>query len=188
MKVIALQGSPKKKGNTATVLSFVEEELLSLGHEFESIYLNSKNIKGCLACGKCKEKPDTVGCVQKDDAPEILDKMVAADLVIFASPLYFWGVTAQLKAIIDRTYSFYVNFHQPGHASIVKGQRQALLVTGGGPYDNNAEPVFTAFGRLQNPHMAVNAGEMFIGLCSTPENMDETVKEKAVAFARKISS
>ncbi|SLM31947.1 NADPH-dependent FMN reductase, iron-sulfur flavoprotein [Desulfamplus magnetovallimortis] len=188
MKVVALQGSPRKKGNTAKVLSFVEEELIELGHEVETIYLNNKNIKGCLACGKCKEKPETVGCVQKDDAPEILQKMVDADLVIFASPLYFWGVTAQLKTIIDRTYSFYVNYHMPGHASLVEGKRQALLLTGGGPYENNAEATVTAFGRLQKPHMSVNAGELYIGQCSTPENMDEGVKEKSVAFARKISA
>ena len=188
MKVIALQGSPRKKGNTARVLEWVKEELISSNHEIEIIYLNSKNIHGCLACGKCKDLPDEIGCVQKDDAIEILEKMVKADLVIFASPLYFWGVTAQLKAIIDRTYSLYVNFHQPDHASLVEGQRQALLSTGGGPYENNAEPVFTAFGRLQNPHKAVNAGELFIGKCTTPEDMDDDVKTRAVEFAQKIIS
>lgn len=187
MKIVALQGSPRKKGNTAKVISWVEEELLSLGHEFESIYLNGKNIKGCLACGKCKESRDSIGCIQKDDAPEILEKMVQADLVIFASPLYFWGVTAQLKTIIDRTYSLYVDYHQPGHASLVAGKRQALLVTGGGPFENNAEAAFTAFGRLQKPHMTINAGELFVGPCSTPDAMGDSIKEQAVAFAHKIA-
>ncbi len=188
MKIIALQGSPRKKGNTAKILEWMEKELISLGHEIEIIYLNSKNIHGCLACAKCKDLPNEIGCVQKDDAIEILEKMVKAQLVIFASPLYFWGVTAQLKAIIDRTYSLYVEYHQPGHASLVDGQRQALLSTGGGQYDNNAEPVFTAFNRLQNPHKAVNVGELFIGKCTTPENMDEAVKTQAIEFARKIIS
>jgi multimeric flavodoxin WrbA len=187
MKIIALQGSPRKKGNTARIVEWVEEEVKSNGHEIEKIYLNSKNIHGCLACGKCKETPDEIGCIQKDDGLEILEKIVSADLVIFASPLYFWGVTAQLKAIIDRTYSLYVNYHQPGHASLVKGQRQALISTGGGPFENNAEPVFTAFQRLQNPHMAINAGELFIGGCTTPDNMDDSAKTQAVEFAQKIT-
>lgn len=187
MNIIALQGSPRKKGNTAQLLSWVEGELLSQGHEFEAIHLNTKTVNGCLACARCKETLDAPGCIQKDDAPEILEKMVQADLVIFASPIYFWGVTSQLKSIIDRTYSFYVNYHQPGHASLVKGQRQAMLATGGGPFENNAEPTFTAFGRLQKPHMAVNAGELYIGSCTTPENMDSGIREKAVAFARKIT-
>jgi len=62
-----------------------------------------------------------------------------------------------------------------------------MLATGGGPFENNAEPTFTAFGRLQKPHMAVNAGELYIGSCTTPENMDSGIREKAVAFARKIT-
>lgn len=186
MKIVALQGSPRKKGNTAKVLFWVEEELTALGHDVESIFLNTKNLKGCLACGKCKAKPDTVGCIQKDDIPEILEKMTKAELVIFASPLYFWGMSAQLKTVIDRTYSLYVDYHQPGHASLVDGQRQALLVTGAGPYENNAEATFTAFGRLQSPHKAVNAGELFIGSCSTPDKLDDSIKNEAVAFAHKI--
>jgi multimeric flavodoxin WrbA len=186
MKIITLQGSPRKNGNTAEVLSWVEKELVTLGHDVESIFLNTKTLKGCLACGKCKEKPDTVGCIQNDDISEILGKMTRAELVIFASPLYFWGVSAQLKAVIDRTYSLYVDYHKPGHASLIDGQRQALLVTGAGPYENNAEATFTAFGRMQRPHKAVNAGELFIGSCSTPDKLDDSVKDRAVAFAHKI--
>ena len=186
MKIIALQGSPRKKGNTAKVLSWVEEELVALGHDVESIFLNTKNLKGCLACGKCKEQADAVVCIQKDDIPEILEKMTGAGLVVFASPLYFWGVSAQLKTVIDRTYSLYVDYHQPGHASLVDGQRQALLLTGAGPYENNAEAAVTAFGRLQGPHKAVHAGELFIGSCSTPDKLGDSIKDKAVAFARQI--
>ena len=180
MNILTLQGGARKKGNTATILSWVEDELRSLGHEIQSFTLQDKEIKGCLACGKCKEKTDRVGCIQKDDAVEILDQMVAADLVLFTSPLYFWGLAGPLKSFIDRTYSLYVNFHQPDHDSLVKEQRQALLVTGAGPYDNNAEPVFTAFGRLQSPHMAIHSGELFIGSCSTPDKLGDEVKTKAV--------
>jgi len=109
MKITILQGSARKKGNTARVLTWVEEELIDLGHDVDSIYLHSKNLKGCLGCGKCKEKPDTIGCVQRDDVPEILGKMINSQLVIFSSPLYFWGFSAQIKAIIDRTYGLYTN-------------------------------------------------------------------------------
>jgi multimeric flavodoxin WrbA len=186
MKITILQGSARKKGNTARVLSWVEKELVSLDHEVEMIYLNSLNLNGCMGCAKCKEKPDTIGCIQKDDVPEILGKMVNSQLVIFASPLYFWGFAAQIKAVIDRTYSLYINYHQPGHASLVAGQRQALLVTGAGPYENNAEGVFAAFGRMQNPHRAVNAGELYIGSCTTPDQLNDSVQQQAIEFARKI--
>ncbi len=188
MNILTLQGGARKTGNTATVLSWVEDELQSMGHKIQSVTLQDKNIKGCLACNKCKEKTDRVGCIQKDDATTILDQMVAADLVLFTSPLYFWGLAGPLKSLIDRTYSFYVNYHQPNHESLVQGQRQALLVTGAGPYDNNAEPVFTAFGRLQKPYMAIHSGELYIGSCSTPDKLGDEVKKKAVEFAQKIGA
>lgn len=186
MKVLTLHGGARKKGNTATAASIVEAELISLGNEIESIFLFEKNIKACLACGKCKEEPDSVSCIQKDDATEILEKMATADLVLFTSPLYFWGLAGPLKTFIDRTFSLYTDYHKPTHASLIDGQRQALLVTGGGPYENNAEPVFTAFTRLQNPHKAVKAGELFIEKCTTPEKLIEDQTEQLKLFASKI--
>jgi len=188
MNVTILQGSARKNGNTAKLAGWVEKELISLGHDASTIYLNSKNLKGCLGCAKCKEKPDTIGCIQKDDVLEILDQMVNSQLVVFASPLYFWGFTAQIKTVIDRTYSLYTNFHQPGHASLIEGQRQALLVTGGGIFDDNAEGVFKAFERMQNPHKAMNAGDLFVGSCTTPDQFSDSVQQQAVEFARKIVS
>ena len=190
MKIVLLQGSARKKGNTARVLSWVEEELNSLGHEVESIYLSNKNLNGCLGCARCKDVPKDatgkIGCVQKDDIPDILGKMVTSQAVVCASPLYFWGVNAQLKAVIDRTYSLYTQYHQPDHASLVEGQRQALLVTGGGPWDNNAEAAFTAFSRIQKPHKSIHVGELYIGRCTTPADMDDSIKDQALSFAKKI--
>jgi multimeric flavodoxin WrbA len=187
MKVLCLQGSARKNGNTARVLGWVEEELGRLGHEVTSVYLNAKDLNGCTGCARCKEVPDEVGCVQTDDIPEILVQMVHADAVVFASPLYFWGVTAQLKAVIDRTYSLYTRYHEPGHASLIEGQRHALLVTGGGPWDNNAEAAFTAFSRMQKPHKTIHAGELFVGGCTTPAALDDEAKQRAKAFAGKLA-
>ncbi len=186
MKILMLHGGARKKGNTATAAGWMEEEFISAGHEVESISLFDKDINGCLACAKCKDIPDKVGCIQKDDAAEILDKMVAADLVVFTSPLYFWGLAGPLKTFIDRTYSLYIDYHKPTHTSLVEGQRQALLVTGAGPYENNAEPVFTAFNRLQSPHKAVKAGELYLGRCTTPDNFDAATREQVLDFAREI--
>ncbi len=188
MNILILHGGARKNGNTATAAGWVAEELSAQGHVVESIRLFDKEIKGCLACAKCKEIPDEVGCVQKDAALEVLDKMVASDLVLFTSPLYFWGLAGPLKTFIDRTYSLYVDYHKPTHTSLVEGQRQALLVTGGGPYENNAEAVFFGFNRLQAPHKAVKAGEIYLGKCSSPEKMDAATRERVLAFAREIVS
>ncbi len=186
MNVLLLQGGARKKGNTAKVLAWVEQALASQGHEVETVYLHSKNLKGCMGCGKCKQIPDAVGCVQKDDVPEILEKMIRSQAVVFSSPLYFWGVNAQLKAVIDRTFSLYTDANTPNHTSLVEGQRQAILMTGAGPKDNNAQEALTAFGRMQKYHKAIHSGELFVGGCTTPENMDPSVKDQAVEFARNL--
>lgn len=191
MKILILQGGARKKGNTAQVLTWVDDELKTLGHDVETVYLGNKHLNGCLGCAKCKDLPKdpktgVIGCIQKDDVPDILGKMVTAEAVVFSSPLYFWGVTAQLKAVIDRSYSLYTQYHQPDHTSLVEGQRQAILITGGGPFENNAQETFTAFSRLQNPHKAVHAGELFVGRCTTPANMDASVKQQAVEFAQNL--
>ncbi len=80
----------------------------------------------------------------------------------------------------------HIDYHKPTHASLVEGQRQAILITGAGPYENNAEPVFTAFDRLQSPHKAVKAGELYLGKCISPDNFDAATKEQVLAFAREI--
>jgi len=168
------------------VLGWVEDELKSLGHQVERIHLNLKNINGCLGCAKCRQFPDEIGCVQKDEAPEILEKMINAQLTLFASPIYFWGFSAQMKALIDRGYSLVTQYDKPGHTSLVEGQRQALLVTGADAYENNAEPLFTAFNRIVDFYKATKTAELYVGQCTTPKEMAANVKDQAVAFARQM--
>lgn len=186
MKILILQGSPHKKGNTASVIGVVEKSLVSEGHEVEIIHLDDYAIGGCKACGACKKRADIIGCVQNDDAIGILEKMKSAPVVIFASPLYFWGFSGQLKTFIDRTYSLYTGYHQPDHSSLVKGQKQAILLTGNGPYENNCEETLTAFSRMQKPHMAVSGGELYIGPCKYPDFLDDSVRSRVLKFAQSL--
>jgi multimeric flavodoxin WrbA len=186
MRVLTLLGSAKKKGNTGTVLGWVEDELTSMGHEVERIQLSAKNVNGCLGCAKCREFPEKTGCVQKDDAPEILEEMIKAQVALFASPIYFWGFSSHMKKLIDRGYSLVTMPYQPGHTSLLKGQRQALLVTGADGYENNAEPLFTAFDRIVDYYQATKAGEWYVGHCTTPQELGPSVKDQAVSFARRL--
>jgi len=187
MQVTALLGSAKKKGNTATVLGWVEEELKSLGHDVERIYLNNKTIRGCLGCAKCRENPDEIACIQKeDDAIDIMGQMIASDVVLFASPIYFWGFPAQIKTLIDRGYSLVTNYHKPGHTSLMKGKRIGLLVTGADAYENNAEGMFTAFDRIVDFLLARKSGELYVGECSVPADLSEKFKNKALELARSL--
>ncbi|MBW2632985.1 MAG: flavodoxin family protein [Deltaproteobacteria bacterium] len=186
MRITSLLGSAKKKGNTATVLGWVEEELKASGHDVERIYLHSKSIKGCMGCAKCRENAEEIACVQKDDATGILEQMIASDVVLFASPIYFWGFTAQMKALIDRGFALVTNYHQPGHTSLMEGKRIGLLVTGAGVYEQNAEGMFTAFDRIGAYLLARKSGELFVGKCSVPAELPGDVKDKAVELARSL--
>jgi multimeric flavodoxin WrbA len=74
------------------------------GHEVVSINVAHKNIKGCMGCEYCREKEKSV-CVQKDDMQAIYPEILSADMIVFASPIYYFTLSAQLQAVIHRTYS-----------------------------------------------------------------------------------
>ena len=184
MQITTLLGSAKKKGNTSTVLGWVEEDLKSRGHDVERIYLNNKSIRGCLGCSKCRENPHEIACVQKDDAIDIMEQMISSAAVLFASPIYFWGFSAQIKTLIDRSYSLVTNYHKPGHTSLMEGKRIGLLVTGADAYGDNAEGMFTAFDRIVDFLLAKKSGALYVGECSVPSELSEEVKERALELAR----
>lgn len=102
MKVIAINGSARKNGNTAILIREVFSELDAEGIGTEMIQLAGKTIRGCIACGKCYKNQDKRCAVSNDFANECIDKMVEADGIILASPTYFADVTAETKALIDR--------------------------------------------------------------------------------------
>jgi len=103
MKVIAFNGSPRKKGNTAMLVNSVFDELKKEGIETELLQLGGKDIKGCLGCMKCFEVQDNTCVTRKDDIlNEYFQKMIRADGIIIGSPTYFSNVSSEVKALIDR--------------------------------------------------------------------------------------
>ncbi len=99
--ILILAGSPRKNGNSAMLCQEFERGAKDAGNNVELIYLRDKKIGYCLACYYCKNHDGV--CIIKDDMAEILDKMNAADVIVMASPVYFYAVDAQMKALIDRT-------------------------------------------------------------------------------------
>jgi multimeric flavodoxin WrbA len=103
MKVIAFNGSPRKKGNTAMLINSVFGELQKEGIETEFLQLGGKDIKGCLGCMKCFELQNNTCVTRKDDIfNEYFQKMIEADGIIIGSPTYFSNVSSEVKALIDR--------------------------------------------------------------------------------------
>jgi putative NADPH-quinone reductase len=187
MQVLSIFGGPRKKGNTSKVLTWVEDEVKAQGHQVERIDIASKKINGCLGCSKCKENLNDPGCVQTDDGNGVIDKMVSSELVIYASPLYYWGFSAQMKAFIDRCHCLYRGIcGSADHTSFVEGQRQALMVTAADAFENNAEVIQTCFQRLLVYDKARSAGELFVCNCTTPDELGDDIKIQAVNFAQQL--
>ena len=100
-RILILAGSPRKNGNSAALCRDFARGAEESGHQVETIFLRDKKIGFCLACYHCKKSGGI--CIIKDDMADILDKMNAADVLVMASPVYFYSVDAQMKALIDRT-------------------------------------------------------------------------------------
>ena len=103
MYAVAINGSPRKGGNTEILLKNVLQPLELAGWQTELVQVGGKNIRGCLACGKCREKQNMQCVVDNDIFNETMAKMVKADAIILGSPTYFADVSAELKALLDRS-------------------------------------------------------------------------------------
>ena len=104
MRILVLNGSPRPHGNTAEMVAVFKESAEEAGHEVTVIDICKKNIKGCLACEYCHGKGQGK-CVQHDDMQEIYDKLRNTNMLILASPIYYHGISGQLKCAVDRFYS-----------------------------------------------------------------------------------
>ena len=103
MKIVVLQGSPNKKGSTFILADCFRQGAEDAGHTVEMIDVAHAKIHPCTGCIHCGyEGP----CVQKDDVEEIRKKILGADMLVFATPLYYYGMSAQLKTVVDRFCSY----------------------------------------------------------------------------------
>jgi len=104
MKIVGISGSPRAKGNTDTLVQEALKTASEMGANTEFVSLAGKKIKPCTGCGTCyTEKSKGICIIKDDDVPEIFAVMKEADGIIIASPVYFLSVTAQLKALFDRS-------------------------------------------------------------------------------------
>ena len=106
-KVLILSGSPRKDGNSDLLCSEFMRGAQESGNEVQKIFVRSKKIVPCNACYYCRDHGGK--CALNDDMSEILDAMQAADVIVMASPVYFYSIDAQMKIIIDRSLARWTN-------------------------------------------------------------------------------
>lgn len=127
MKIMAIVGSPRPKGNTDLLIDQALDEAAARGAETEKIILSQYRVNPCLGHQNCNSFEV---CKQNDDIPKILDKFRSAEGIILGSPVYYYGITAQMKAFIDRNYFLFR--HDIPLAARYAG---LVVVAGGGGID-----------------------------------------------------
>ncbi|MBR5115381.1 MAG: flavodoxin family protein [Oscillospiraceae bacterium] len=122
MKIAIFNGSPRKE-NTAAMIEAFREGAQAAGHEVVEYHVGRMKIAGCLGCEYCHTKGEG-SCVQKDDLEKILPAYREADMIVFASPIYYFTMTAQMEAAIQRVYCI---------GKPLKAKKAALLLSSGAP-------------------------------------------------------
>jgi multimeric flavodoxin WrbA len=186
--ILILSGSPKKNGNTAALMEWFMEGAGSKNAKIEVIHAAFLQYKfpGCTSCRSC-QKQEAYECVIDDDANLALRKMAAADVIVMATPLYFFAASAQLKVLIDRMFSLYKWDNAAGTMrTVLKGKTLVLL--GSAYEDVGLDAMEKPFmltadysGMEYESLLVTNAGE------SGDIRKRSDIREKAVAFGQKFA-
>ncbi len=170
MKIAVLNGSPKV-GNTAAMVNAFAEGAKEAGHEVEILHVGKMKINGCLACEYCHGKGEGK-CIQKDDMEKVMPAYLEADMVVYASPIYYFDVTAQLSAAMQRVYAI---------GKPAKAKKAALLLSSASPAPFSGAIAtykdMTAYTGLEDAGIITAAGE---------ENKSEAKMNEIRAFAKAL--
>jgi multimeric flavodoxin WrbA len=186
MQVLTILGSPRRRGNTDAVLSRFEAKAAARSHSVARINLSQYHIDGCLGCDYCQGDLTGLDCAQSDDAGDVLRQILAADLTVYASPVYCWSVTAQLKALIDRHYCLVKWEGGEVAAALMRGKRAALLLTCGGVADSNVDLTYPMFERQMEYMQAQVAGMYALDNCAGANEDAARAEELAARMAAEL--
>ena len=171
MNILGISGSPVSEGNNDKLIGRVMDAAKVRGFEVDTVFISLSDIAPCDACGACN---GTGVCVIKDDMSVVYDKLVSADAIIVSSPVYFGNVTAQLKALFDRS----VMLRRAGFK--LKGKVGAAIAVGGSR-NGGQEKTIQAIHDWMHVHgmVIIGDGDHFGGIAQKPA-MDDEVGLKTV--------
>jgi multimeric flavodoxin WrbA len=193
MKVVCINGSPRKNGNSAALIQEIMRISEDANMTVTSYFLNQLTYKGCQACMSCKGKSEI--CIVKDDLTEVLSSICMCDLLVLASPVYFGDVTAQMKGLIDRTYSYLVpDFMQKDKPSRLQFGKSLIFILAQGQPDEkmfaDIYPKYELFLKMMgfsNARLIRACGVMEAGAVKDREDILENVRTIAKHLISNIS-
>ena len=170
MKITVLNGSPRKI-NTSFMVEAFREGAESAGHTVEEVQVGKMKIAGCLACEYCHDKGEGQ-CIQKDDWDKVRPALEDCDMVVFASPIYYFTMTAQIQAAIQRSYCM---------MQFPKATKAALLLSSMSPdvYDG-------AIGEYKGILNFMGIEDAGIITAKDPENSTDELKQQILDFAKEL--
>ena len=189
MKVTVVFGSPRKKGNTAALLSPFMDELKMRGAEIDYYDVYEKNISGCRACLQCQKDTSRAMCVIDDDMQPILSSVSESELLVIAAPVYCWGLPGPVKTVLDRfIYAFCKYYGDDPHGpALMAGKKLALITTCGYPIEKGADLLEEGMKRTAK-HCKLSYAGMFAERQRNLKEpfMNEEKEEHARAFAKSL--
>jgi len=144
MKIVGLLGSPRPNSNSSAIANRFLKTAQELGAETKSFTLNRLTYRGCQGCYVCKTSLER--CVLQDDLAQVLDAVAEADLVVLASPVYYGEVTSQLKAFLDRTFSYLVpDYRSSATPTRLSPKKLIFVLTQGHPDEEMFSDIFRRY-------------------------------------------
>lgn len=179
MKAVFIVGSPRKNGNTATI---VEKIVVRIKDDIdcEILYLSDYELNGCLGCSHCQGVLEDIGCVQKDDTEKLLRKLISSDILIYGTPLYGHSYSGQLKLFMDRHVAL-MKFVAGGDKAVdemeicsyIKGKPCGLIVSCQGPEKDNTELIKAQFYKFCQSSLSNCFGKYIFPWCD-PQKTNST--------------
>lgn len=190
-KIMILSGSPRKKGNINTLVEWFVEGARNAGAELELVDVTALNYKhnGCIACRGC-QKSEKYQCVVIDEAQPILARIPEADVLVFATPVFFFGPSAQLKVFMDRMYSLAKFNYATGEVRHnLSHLRLGLIATGGGDLNSGLNLVEETFKYLasQTAHKLESLLVPFAPVDPDGIRQNAELQQRAIAFGRLLN-
>lgn len=178
-KVLILSSSPRRGGNSDTLCNEFMRGATEAGNEAEKVFLRDKTIHYCTGCSTCSQygKP----CPQEDDAAKIIDKMLAADVIVLATPVYFYAMSAQLKTMLDRCCGLYTEMKN----------KEFYFLAAGAEGDDNRQNLKRVFDNLMGfidclEHPVVRGKVLATGVWHVGEIKGNPALEEAYKMGKQI--
>jgi multimeric flavodoxin WrbA len=191
MKILAIQGSPRPEGHTQAVLDIILESAAEAGASTEVIQLAEyQDLSGCIECFACQQTPDAPGCVVEDDMQDVLSKVIQADVVILATPVFCWSPSWYLKMAIDRFYCLFKFESETEVRCLVAGRKMAGVITAGGDENDGADLVTDTLSRLAKFSNNEWLGAFVAASVKSVEGIrnDADLVQRAKEFGRQLAS